>query len=179
MIHVPVMGSLRWLIISAVTVLALSACGSASPGNSAGEQIPATQPTAQASQSGAEQTPAGGSPATATTALAQIPADAPVQSEGTAPRTRDAAADSPPATPQAGIAKPDEKAPKSTAAEAPTATATPPDLAATDTPTEEPPPADNLAHPFALPSALDGKPVSLESYRGQKNVVLVFYRGFW
>ena len=46
-------------------------------------------------------------------------------------------------------------------------------------PTEEPAPPENLAHTFSLPSALDGAPVSLESYRGQKNVVLVFYRGFW
>lgn len=27
--------------------------------------------------------------------------------------------------------------------------------------------------------ALDGRRISLSSYRGQKNVVLVFYRGHW
>jgi cytochrome oxidase Cu insertion factor (SCO1/SenC/PrrC family) len=27
--------------------------------------------------------------------------------------------------------------------------------------------------------AVDGKPVALSDFRGKKNVVLVFYRGFW
>ena len=31
---------------------------------------------------------------------------------------------------------------------------------------------------FTLPDA-DGRPVSLADYRGQKPVVLVFYRGYW
>ena len=35
-----------------------------------------------------------------------------------------------------------------------------------------------MAQLFQLPNA-DGDLVSLESYRGDKNVVLVFYRGFW
>ena len=34
------------------------------------------------------------------------------------------------------------------------------------------------AYRFTLPSALDGR-VSLDSYAGEQNVVLVFYRGFW
>ena len=34
------------------------------------------------------------------------------------------------------------------------------------------------AHPFTLPSGLNGE-VSLDSYAGERNVVLVFYRGFW
>ena len=34
------------------------------------------------------------------------------------------------------------------------------------------------AYPFTLPSAPDGS-VSLDSYVGERNVVLVFYRGFW
>ncbi|MCH8298372.1 MAG: hypothetical protein IH873_09910 [Chloroflexi bacterium] len=34
------------------------------------------------------------------------------------------------------------------------------------------------AYPFTLPSAPDGS-VSLDSYLGERNVVLVFYRGFW
>ena len=35
-----------------------------------------------------------------------------------------------------------------------------------------------LAPSFQLPNAL-GNTVSLASYAGEKNVVLVFYRGFW
>ena len=34
------------------------------------------------------------------------------------------------------------------------------------------------AHRFTLPSGLDGE-VSLDTYAGEQNVVLVFYRGFW
>lgn len=34
------------------------------------------------------------------------------------------------------------------------------------------------AQPFTLPSGLEGE-VSLGSYAGDRNVVLVFYRGFW
>jgi|TARA_B100000809_G_scaffold237021_1_gene256460 cytochrome oxidase Cu insertion factor (SCO1/SenC/PrrC family) len=34
------------------------------------------------------------------------------------------------------------------------------------------------AQPFTLPSGLEGE-VSLDSYAGERNVVLVFYRGFW
>lgn len=33
-------------------------------------------------------------------------------------------------------------------------------------------------HDFTLPTSLGG-PVSLRDYLGRKNVVLVFYRGFW
>jgi hypothetical protein len=54
-----------------------------------------------------------------------------------------------------------------------------------DEPTVEPtiPPTametpGEMAQLFQLPNA-DGDLVSLESYRGDKNVVLVFYRGFW
>ena len=50
---------------------------------------------------------------------------------------------------------------------------------------EEPQPALTGAHltaevaqPFTLPSGLEGE-VSLDSYAGDRNVVLVFYRGFW
>ena len=35
-----------------------------------------------------------------------------------------------------------------------------------------------VAQPFTLPSGLEGE-VSLDSYAGERNVVLVFYRGFW
>ena len=34
------------------------------------------------------------------------------------------------------------------------------------------------AYRFTLPSGLNGD-VSLESFAGEQNVVLVFYRGFW
>ncbi len=44
---------------------------------------------------------------------------------------------------------------------------------------EEREPQGNIASKFTLPDARDGLDVSLESYRGDKNVVLVFYRGFW
>ena len=60
-----------------------------------------------------------------------------------------------------------------------------PGLAAAATLTPVPPAGDeagppkSAAHPFALPSAPKGDLISLESYLGRKNVVLVFYRGFW
>ena len=58
----------------------------------------------------------------------------------------------------------------------PTATATPEPTA---TPTAPEPP-ENAAPLFTLPNgAADGELISLGSYRGDKNVVLVFYRGFW
>ena len=38
--------------------------------------------------------------------------------------------------------------------------------------------AAEAAQPFTLPSGLEGE-VSLGSYAGERNVVLVFYRGFW
>ena len=41
----------------------------------------------------------------------------------------------------------------------------------------ESPPAET-AYEFTLPGAPDGD-VSLASYAGELNVVLVFYRGFW
>ena len=42
----------------------------------------------------------------------------------------------------------------------------------------EPEPQGDVAPKFTLPSATGG-PVSLDSFAGNKNVVLVFYRGFW
>ena len=47
----------------------------------------------------------------------------------------------------------------------------------TDRSPEETLPAET-AYPFTLPSVPDGD-VSLASYAGERNVVLVFYRGFW
>ena len=64
----------------------------------------------------------------------------------------------------------------------PTAAAPPPQPPAetqAPTATEQPASPEKAAHPFVLPSAPRGDLVSLESYVGQKNVVLVFYRGFW
>ena len=61
----------------------------------------------------------------------------------------------------------------------PTATATAEPSAAQPAATEVHEPTLRMAQLFTLPSAPDGMPVSLESYRGEKNVVLVFYRGFW
>ena len=47
------------------------------------------------------------------------------------------------------------------------------------TPTAETPDAAGPQAPrFTLPSA-GGEDVSLESYLGEKNLVLAFYRGFW
>ena len=46
----------------------------------------------------------------------------------------------------------------------------------------DPSPGETLsaetAYRFTLPSVPDGS-VSLDSYAGERNVVLVFYRGFW
>ena len=44
--------------------------------------------------------------------------------------------------------------------------------------TPKPEPQGDVAPKFTLPSAA-GESVSLESFAGDKNVVLVFYRGFW
>ncbi len=54
-----------------------------------------------------------------------------------------------------------------------------PEPTATPTPTPTPEPPENAAPLFTLPNAADGMQVSLESYRGDRAVVLVFYRGFW
>ena len=44
--------------------------------------------------------------------------------------------------------------------------------------TSEAEPRGDVAPKFTLPSAA-GESVSLASFAGEKNVVLVFYRGFW
>ena len=44
--------------------------------------------------------------------------------------------------------------------------------------TEEAAPSAKLAPTFELPNA-KGETINLASYAGDKNVVLVFYRGFW
>ena len=65
-------------------------------------------------------------------------------------------------------------------AEAPTATGDSADPTAVARPAdgEGPSPAARVAPAFKLPNAA-GETVSLASYAGEKNVVLVFYRGFW
>ena len=78
--------------------------------------------------------------------------------------------------------------PTATPTPAPTPTATPtpvPTATPTPAPTPTPTPAPqvgtsvgNLAPTFTLPSS-SGVDVALESFRGDKQVVLVFYRGFW
>ena len=67
------------------------------------------------------------------------------------------------------------------ATEAPAATAAPATAttAATAAAESQQPVSDNMAYLFTLPNARDGMDVSLDSYRGDRNVVLVFYRGFW
>lgn len=58
-----------------------------------------------------------------------------------------------------------------------------PPLGPKDGPTDPPTDLDrvkvgDVAPDFTL-EALDGRRLTLSSYRGQKNVVLVFYRGHW
>ena len=72
------------------------------------------------------------------------------------------------AEPQATVAAP-------TAAEAPEAASQGGQASAE---AESGAPAAMLAPAFELPNA-KGETVSLASYAGEKNVVLVFYRGFW
>ena len=64
------------------------------------------------------------------------------------------------------------------AAEPTTAPGTPTAPAGQQTAAEETAPQAKLAPTFELPNAA-GETVSLASYMGDKNVVLVFYRGFW
>ena len=71
-----------------------------------------------------------------------------------------------------GSSEPEVEAPAATTASAETAGAT----ASSDT--QAPAPAARMAPTFELPNAA-GETVSLASYTGDKNVVLVFYRGFW
>ncbi len=61
---------------------------------------------------------------------------------------------------------------------APPATAVPTPGADSAATMEAPEPASNTAPKFELSNAI-GETVSLGSYAGSKNVVLVFYRGFW
>ena len=83
-----------------------------------------------------------------------------------------------PATEPAATATSEPIATTSTAVSEPNEVAVPATPSVTtDNPDQSEP--GNMAHLFTLPNARDGMEVSLESYRGDKNVVLVFYRGFW
>ena len=67
------------------------------------------------------------------------------------------------------------------AEDAPTATHQPAAASSGDSssgPAQESEPQGDLAPKFTLPSA-SGDSVSLDSFAGDRNVVLVFYRGFW
>ena len=64
-------------------------------------------------------------------------------------------------------------------APATSAPASTPEGASASADTPEPEPQGNAAPKFTLPNARDGMEVSLGSFAGDKNVVLVFYRGFW
>ena len=48
----------------------------------------------------------------------------------------------------------------------------------TDSPTTNNSTSPEAAQQFTLPTGLNGE-VSLASYAGKQNIVLVFYRGFW
>ena len=68
-----------------------------------------------------------------------------------------------------------EEAPAAEPATAPASTPASPS-SSVDTP--EPEPQGDVAPMFTLPAAA-GESVSLGSFAGDRNVVLVFYRGFW
>ena len=74
-------------------------------------------------------------------------------------------------------AQPMGEAPVATAEPA-TAPAATPGSGSGSTGAADPEPQGDIAPKFTLPSAA-GEPVSLDSFTGDRNVVLVFYRGFW
>ncbi len=75
-------------------------------------------------------------------------------------------------------AEPQPEEPVATAAPAATSAPAATASVSTSAPTEPAAPAAMLAPTFELPSGTGGT-VSLTSFAGDKNVVLVFYRGFW
>ena len=75
-----------------------------------------------------------------------------------------------------GASEPPTAAPEPTAPQATAAPATQSEGQSTST--EAAAPSAKLAPAFELPNAA-GETVSLASYAGDRNVVLVFYRGFW
>ena len=75
-------------------------------------------------------------------------------------------------------AEPADEAPAASATELATAPVSTPEGASAPADTPEPEAQGKIAPTFTLPSAA-GESVSLDSFTGDKNVVLVFYRGFW
>ena len=156
----------------ALSVTAILACGGGVP---AAQQAPTAPTTTQA--------PA----ATATTAPVVARVDTPAPPSPTAIPTSTpttvAPTHTPPPTTQPTSATTVTPTPN------PTARPVPPTATATAVPTSTPEPTaapslqvgtnvSDLAPGFKLPSARSGE-YALESFRGDKNVVLVFYRAFW
>ena len=156
----------------ALSVTAILACGGGVP---AAQQAPTAPTTTQA--------PA----ATATTAPVVARVDTPPPPSPTAIPTSTpttvAPTHTPPPTTQPTSATTVTPTPN------PTARPVPPTATATAVPTSTPEPTaapslqvgtnvSDLAPGFKLPSARSGE-YALESFRGDKNVVLVFYRAFW
>ena len=156
----------------ALSVTAILACGGGVP---AAQQAPTAPTTTQA--------PA----ATATTAPVVARVDTPAPPSPTAIPTSTpttvAPTHTPPPTTQPTSATTVTPTPN------PTARPVPPTATATAVPTSTPEPVaapslqvgtnvSDLAPGFKLPSARSGE-YALESFRGDKNVVLVFYRAFW
>ena len=156
----------------ALSVTAILACGGSAP---------AAQPAPSAST--VKQSPV----ATATTAPVVARVDTPAPPSPTAIPTSTpttvAPTHTPPPTTQPTSATTVTPTPN------PTARPVPPTATATAVPTSTPEPVaapslqvgtnvSDLAPVFTLPSARTGEH-ALESFRGDKNVVLVFYRAFW
>lgn len=75
-------------------------------------------------------------------------------------------------------AQPTDDAPATTAAPTTVPATATPDSGSGSADTPDPEPQGRVAPKFTLPSATGGA-VSLDSFAGDQNVVLVFYRGFW
>ena len=130
---------------------------------------------AACSSSGVEQPPADPGATTAPAAAPAVPTDAPAQPSPTAvPTAAPTATKAPTAAPTATAVP----------TAAPTAVPTPTKAPPPPTPAPTPPPAvvgvnvGDVAPAFTLKSATGGEH-SLESYRGDRNLVVVFYRAFW
>lgn len=152
-----------------------------SPGGDGGGGSPGGDSGSKASASTAADSTA---PPPTTTPTA-TPVTAPTPTPAPAPTTPNPTAAPQPTTPPNPTTAPNPTAaPQPTPAPQPTATPNPtatPEPTATPQPTARPtatPAPAGDAPLFALPDS-GGNIVSLESYIGRQNVVLVFYRGFW
>ena len=112
--------------------------------------------------------------ATAEPTVGDVPTEAPATQQPTS---------TPEPTPEPTADEP-EQLPAATTEPTPEPAAAAPEPEAQPTPAPTAPSAavgysvGNLAPEFTLPSAT-GSDVSIESYRGEKNLVVVFYRAFW